>query len=284
MTGPVTNWNVTTINGAQYLVIDTASFRIPLDWDPTSNMFIAVAAPNGALGNFPALVQGAPGAPATLSNSVQFTALAAGDPTPDSASLLSLGSNQYQLVLALHDGAPGATGDMILNPTNYGTPLYKSQLQVNAALTGFEYTPEKVGDRYLPATILSCPSGNPAFTLCSVVVPPQNFDWRPKCEGYCVITGTGTDLVANLVVRMGTGTTAETAGSIVAAATQPAGQYPATHTLASAPPPGSLDAFDRVPALTSPTLYLRVERQAGTSTFTTSASTTLFSVRVMPVP
>lgn len=50
-----TNWNVTTIDGQEYLVMDSAEFRIPLDFDPSSNMFVAVAASPGGLGNFPTL-------------------------------------------------------------------------------------------------------------------------------------------------------------------------------------------------------------------------------------
>jgi hypothetical protein len=47
---PVTNWNTTTIDGKQYLVIDMAKLRVPLDWDPSSNVFLAVAAPDGVDG------------------------------------------------------------------------------------------------------------------------------------------------------------------------------------------------------------------------------------------
>ena len=33
---PVTNWTTTTIDGKEYLVIDTAKFSIQLDWDTNS--------------------------------------------------------------------------------------------------------------------------------------------------------------------------------------------------------------------------------------------------------
>ena len=286
--GLVTNWNTTTINGKQYLVIETAAFRIPLDFDPSSAMFIAVAAPDGALGNVPWLLKGDPGDPAILTTAIQFTPLDPSDPTPDAASLLALGNNTYQLVLSLHKGQKGDPGSNLLTPTDYGTPVYKNILQVNAATTGFEYATQKVGDRYIPATILSTPSGNPSYTLCSVAVPAQTFDWRPHCEGYCVFTGTGPDLQVDLMARLGTGSTAgttgETAGAIVARGTQPAGQSPATHVLSAAPPPGSADSYDRVAAGTIAVLFLRAERQSGLSTFTTNAATTRFSVRVEPIP
>src|SRR5438309_10487140 len=114
MSQPVTaNWNVTTINGVPMLVIDLAQFRIPLDWDPSSNMFLAVAAPNAAVqqaigtGAFPALLQGKDGPPPGLSTIINFTPLAYDDATPDSASWTELSTNLYQLNLALHRGPPG---------------------------------------------------------------------------------------------------------------------------------------------------------------------------------
>jgi hypothetical protein len=279
----VTNWNTTTINGVNYLVIDVASFRIPLDWDPSSNMFIAVAAPNGAVGNFPALIQGAPGVTPTIDSVVNFTALDPSDPTPDSASWISEGNNLYQLVLNLHKGATGAAGGTTLHTAgDLGGSLTPGQtIVVNATANGFTITPVKVGDRYIPASILSCPSGNTGYTLCAVTVPVLGFDWRPHVEGYCIVTGTGTDLQVDLVARLNNQTT----GNDVGRATQPAGQYPAAHTLVAGPPPGSADAFDRITAGAGPTtIYLRVERQSGVSTFTTSAVTTRFSVEVRPVP
>jgi hypothetical protein len=282
--GFVTNWNVTTINGVQYLVIDTASFRVPLDWDPSSNMFIAVAAPNGSLGNFPALVKGDPGDTPVIDTVINFTALDSTDPTPDSAAWTVEAPDLYQLNLALHKGAPGAAGGTtIMTATDLVATgaVSKQMIVVNPAANGFILMSQKVGDRYIPGTILSAPSGNPAYTLCAVPVPAQPFDWRPHVEGYTILTATGTDLQADLVVRLGV----ETSGSIVARGPGVAGQSPAVLSLASAPPAGSADGFDRVASGAGPTnVYLRVERQSGGSTFTTSNSTTLFAVRPMAVP
>src|SRR6201984_3533077 len=165
---PVTTWNIATIDGVDYLVISVAQFRVPLEWDPSSNMFIAVAAPSGGLGNFPALVKGEPGDAAQLDSVINFTALDYSDSTPDSASFTTLSPGLYQLNLALHKGKDGVDGSVTLNPTTFGTPVFKNILRVNSALTGFEYQTQLVGDRYIPATINSTPSGNAAYTLCSV--------------------------------------------------------------------------------------------------------------------
>jgi hypothetical protein len=280
----VTNWNTAVINGVNYLVIEVAQFMVPLDWDPSSNMFIAVAAPNGSVGNFPALVQGAPGVTPTIDTAIQFTPLAYNDPTADAASWIVEAPNLYQLVLQLHDGAPGPPGTMtIMQATDLiaTTPISGQMVVVNPAANGFVLQPQLIADRYIPGTILSAPSGNGAYTLCSVPIPAQSFDWRPECVGFTVISPTGTDLQANLVARLGT----ETSGSIVATGMTMAGGLPQVGTLVSIPPAGSADGYDRVAQGVGPTsVFLRVERQSGGSTFTTSSSTTLFGVRPRPVP
>ena len=285
MTGPATNWNVTTINGVQYLVISTAEFMVPLDWDPSSNMFIAVAAPNGGLGNFPALVQGAPGTAATLDNTINFTALAYSDPTPDSASFTTLGTGYYQLNLALHVGAPGASGTTsLIYPTQasdlVGTAAAGQIIVVNPTANGFVFAPQLCGDRFTPTTIANTPSGNPTYTLCSVGVPAQLFDWRPQVSGYCVVTGTDATPQVDLIARLNNAT----GGNEVGRATQAAAINPPTHVLSTGPPPGSADTYDRVYAGNAATIYLRAERQSGSGTFTTASATTRFSVTVNPIP
>jgi hypothetical protein len=162
-----------------------------------------------------------------------------------------------------------------------GTPVTGQLIAVNAGANGFILEAQKVADRYIPGTILSAPSGNPSYTVCSVPIAAQPFDWRPECEGYNIVTATGPDLQADIVARLGT----ETSGSVVARGPGVAGVSPQVQSLVAAPPAGSADGFDRVAAGVGPTsVYFRVERQSGTSTFTTSASTTAFCVRPRPVP
>lgn len=273
-------WNITTIDGKQYLVVDVAKFRIPLDWDPSSNMFFAVSYPDGGIGNFTALAKGDTGDVPTLNLPITLTELAPDDTTPASASFTEVSPDTYTMSLALHRGAKGEDGDTVLLPDDYGTGLAGDYLVVNSALDAFTLTPQRVGDRYLPATILPTPSGNAAYTLCTVSIPPQRFSYRPQVEGFCEITGTSEDVKVDLVARIDSAT----AGNIIGRATQRAGQYPATHVLSSTPPAGSVSAYDIVPANTSAAIYLRAERVSGSGTFTTSATTTGFSVRALPVP
>lgn len=280
----VTSWNTTTIDGVEYLVIDTAKFRIPLDWDPSSNVFIAVAAPTGGLGNMPALVQGDPGSHAEIYPAINFSALEWDDPTPNSASWTTITPptvstpGVYRLNLALHTGEPGDDGDTIIDPDDYGTPVYKKILRVKSDLTGFEYQTQKVGDKYHPATLNSTPSGNPTFTLGIVSIPAQDFDWRPIVTGQTVIAGTGSNLRVDLIARLN----GESSGNDVGRGFGVAGTTDRL-SICDGAPAGSADSWDKVLQGNSATVHLRVERQSGSDTFTTSASTTRFSVKVNPI-
>lgn len=277
-----TTWNTTTIDGKEYLVVESAQFRIPLDFDASSNMFIAVAAPTGGLGNFPALVQGDPGDAPTLTEAIVVTPLAYEDTTPDSATWVETSPDTYQMHMTSRGGPPGSDSNLtILNALDLeGSPVMGATIVVNPAGDGFEFQTPMVGDRYIPATINSTPSGNAGYTLCAVGVPAQNFDWRPEVSGQCIVSPTSADTQVDLIARLDNAT----AGNIVGRGFSLAGLTPPPLVLSAGPPAGSADGYDTVLAGNTATIYLRAERQTGTGTFTTSATTTTFKVRVAPIP
>jgi hypothetical protein len=279
---PVTSWTEETIGGIPMLVISVANFQIPLDWDPTSNMFIAIAAPDGGVGGLPALAQGDPGVAAAMDSTVNLTVLAYTDATPNSATLTTLSPGLYQLNLTIHAGPTGAAGTTTIMGASdvFGSPVPGQVLVVDLDSDGLIYASQMVGDRYIPATINSTPSGNAVFTLCSVGVPALSFDWRPQVSGQSIITGTGADAQVDLIARLNDATS----GNIVGRGFGLAGINPPTNVLSAGPPAGSADTYDKVLAGNAATIYLRAERQNGTNTFTTSASTTRFEVRVQPIP
>lgn len=281
MTQPST-WTQTTINGVDYLIISLSQLRVPLEWDPSSTMFLAVAPPDAGMGSIPLLAKGDPGVTPTIDLPVNLTALASTDPTADSASFTLIGTNQYQLNLTLHKGPPGVNGTSTLDPTVYGTPVAGQMLIVNPTANGFVYQTPKVGDRWIPAVLNSMPAGNPAYTLGTVSVPAQPSDWRPTSFGQTVFTPSAGDTAYDLLVRLND----PVAGNIVARGVGVAGLTPPLPPtgLQAGPPAGSADSYDRVLAGNAATLYLRGERQAGTGTATTVATQTTFSVRVSPVP
>ena len=281
---PITNWTSTTIDGKEYLVIDVAKFRIPMDWDPSSSMFIAVAAPDGGLGSFPGLVRGDAGATPVIETAINFTALAAGDPTPDSASWTSTGTDTYRLNLALHRGEKGdpTAFNLVDADDLFGSAAAGRIIAVRSTGSGYEYVAQKAGDEYWPASIFNTPSGNSAYTLCQVSISGQPWAYRPQVSGWCVVTGTGVDVQVDLVARLND----QAAGKVLGRGRGKIGQNAdgSPTVLVSGPPSGSPANFNVVPANTDATIYLRAERQSGSNTFTTLGSATEFSVRVCPVP
>lgn len=281
---PVTNWTSTTIDGKEYLVIDVAKFRIPLDWDPSSSMFIAVAAPDGGLGSFPGLVQGDPGPAPVIDTTINFTALSDGDPTPDSASWTKTGTNTYKLNLALHKGEKGdaAAFNLVDADDLSGSPVAGRVIAVTSTGRGFEYVTQKAGDEYWPALVNNTPTGNPAYTLCQVSIPAQPWPWRPHVSGWCVISGTGADVQVDLVARLND----QAAGRILGRGRGRIGQNAdgSPTVLVSGPPSGSPADYNRIAAGAAATIFLRAERRSGSQTFSTVGSATEFSVRVCPVP
>lgn len=294
MTQPTANWNTTTINGVPYLVIDLAQFMVPLDWDPNSSMFLAVAAPNAAVqqaigkGNFPALLQGQTGPMPNISPIINFTPLAYTDPTPDAASWTQLNSTTWQLNLSLHQGEPGTAGQMkILGAEDLtGTPVPGMLMAVNAGGTGLTFVSPLCGDRYVPAAVKAVPSGNAGYTLAPITIPAQGFDWRPGPDAQCVITPGGSDCAVDLVARLSNSNPdgGETTGNDVGRAIGLATGAPANQVMTPYPPAGSGDAWDRVPAGQAATVFMRAERQAGATYFTTTPAQTRLGCRVHPCP
>lgn len=281
-------WNTTVIDGRQFLVIDLAKFMVPLDWDPSSNMFLAVGVPDGGFGNLPVLLSGSNGLPPDLDTVIDFTPLADGDPTADFAFWVETAPNVYKLHLGLHTGQRGLDGNTILDPNDFADPLPGYFPAVNPGINGFDLVPQKVGDCYWPSTFSATPSGNSAWTLCPVPIPAQPFDWRPEVEGFCVVTPLGSNVRVDLIARLQIGgTNVEATGNEVGRARGVPGLNPPTHVLSSGPPPDSNDAYNRVPAGSTAIVYYRAERQAGGSDFFTTPSTypdINFKVRVCPVP
>lgn len=283
----VTNWNTTTINGKDYLVIEVAQLRIPLNWDPSSNVFIAVAAPIGGLLNYPALVKGDPGDAAQLLNPINLTPLAWNDPTPASASFTTVSPGIYQLSVSLHEGQPGSDGVTVLHTANdlTGTGVADQMIVLNSTLDGFVYATPKVGDRAIPAIIKSVPSGNPTFTMAQVGLGPYDFDWRPKVAGHTIVNPVGgvfgnpSDCIVDLFARLNVANGGNIMGSC-----HGLGGVTERLTLDSAPPAGSNDTYDRIPAGQTATIFFVTERRSGSTTYTAPASTSAFSAWAQAIP
>jgi len=257
----------------------------PMEWDPSSQMFFAVAVPDGGVGSFPILAKGDTGDVPGIDLSVNFTALAYDNPTAASASFTEISPDTYKLTLQVHEGAPGSPTAFALHDS---VDIDSGVMGVGKIIVGtgadtFGYESPKVGDSFWPATISNTPSGNAGYTLCPVAIPAQPWAWRPEVHGQCVVTGTGSDVRADLLARLDNSTAGNIVGRGVGAVlgVNPSG---IPTVLVDGPPAGSADSYNKVPAGTPATIYLRVERQSGADSFTTSDSTTTFKVKVNPVP
>lgn len=258
--------------------------RVLIPIDPSTGVAQLLLRPQGGMGvAIPPIADGDTGPAPTISTTINLTELAWDDPTAASASWTETSPDTYELNLELHAGEPGDAGTnaTLMDASDLtGTPAYKDVITVNSTTDGFEYTTPKVGDRYIPATISSIGAGNATATLCTIAVPAQDFDWRPRVYGYSVITGTGSNVQVDLMARLNT----ETTGNIIARGVASAGVGPETCFLVPGPAAGSAATYDKVDAGNAATIYVRAERQTGSDTFTTSDTTSMFSVEVLPIP
>lgn len=268
-----------------------AVVRVPKNWTPESGCFIAIAPPGG-IANIPALVQGDTGFTPTIRNA-NLTELAHDDPTPASAewTLVTPGTSTtapvFDLDISLHKGEPGDDGSSgtLLGASDFDDTGIADGLifAINSTGDGVELVSQKVGNMYWPtsfASSLSNASGG--NTVGTLTIPPQDWDWRPRCHGQALVTYDGTDVRVDAVVRLNNATT----GDVVARGKGPAGTLAlwGIPVLSSAPPAGSLSTYGVVSAGASATIYYRLEQVgSGTSTFDALNSELLFAVEVAPL-
>lgn len=282
-------WPTVVFNGKEYWQVESMTL---LEKDPAGGVLYLVGVPSGSNGSVGPLVRGENGLPPILHPDEIVTEIEWDDPTPVSSTwqMVDPGNEVngpiYQRTTLQRKGPPGEPGDTVLDPSDYDNPLGGQILVVSTDGTQFVGGFQKVGDRYIPATLNQTGGGQATFTLGSVVIPPQPSDWRPECHAAAEITGTGPDVSVDLIARLGTNgiLNPETAGNVVGRAMGSRGQYPPIHTMVPGPPAGSADGYDRVLAGNNAVIYLRAERQSGADSFITTAARTLFWVKVNPIP
>lgn len=271
-------WPIVQYNGIEYYQAE-GMFLVPVD--PSTGVAIIMLKRDGGIGSgFSAIETGPPGMHAEIDETINFTALAWDDPTPDSASWTELAPPSesspgvYRLNLALHTGEPGTDGASVLNPASFGTPVAKRMIVVKSDLSGFEFQAQKVADRYLPAAITESGPAQANSTLAPISIPALPFDWRPHIEAHSIKNG--ADTLVDLVARLN----GETGGNVVArcrgiAATE-------RLTIVSAPQLPASDTFDKVLAGQPATIHIRTELQSGAGSYITTD--TWCSVRPQPIP
>lgn len=281
---PRSTARITEIDGQRWLVVDMAQFRMSLDETPGSGMYLLVAPPaGGVMGGFTALAKGDPGFSPSLALT-SFIELAADDTTPGSAALTLLAPATpvsgpvYGLDLALHSGAQGEPGGAVLDPGEYAeSPTAGQVLVVAAGGTAFELAAQKAGKRYIPAAVTSVPSGTTAgYTMTQIEVPPQGFDWYPEPHGTCIVDGSSSNLLVDLVARLNSDS-----GDVVGRGHGVAGQKIQLNITPGANA-GSATSVGKVAGGDTAIIYFCTEKQSGTATYAASNSTARYWVKVVP--
>lgn len=241
----------------------------------------------GIVGGVSAIEKGDPGIPPDLAEAINFTPLEPGDATPDSASwsLLTPGTPTtaavYKLNLALHKGGKGDSGTMQWNPADLsGTPVAKQIPQVKSDLSGFELVAQRITEVFYPGSINNIGSGNPSATQAAIAIPARPWARRIRANGFTVVTGEAADVRVNLLARLN----GETDGNIVGRCVGIAQTERLTLSPGKPIQAGTeADGYDTIAAGASATVHIRCERVAGSSTYTTTAAMSQYSVEALPL-
>ena len=274
------------IDGKEWLEVDLAKFRMPLDWNPESGQYLLIAPPAGGIGGFAALAQGERGyAPTIIMNN--FEELPSDSSTPGVASLTPLAPGTdaagpvYGLDLSIRRGAAGEDGAALITPDDYGeSPVVGQLLSVASGGASFELVTPKWGQQHWPASVSSVPGGTTSspYTMATVSITAgvYNFAYRLQVAGTCQIAGSSTDLRVNLVARYNA-----VDGPIIGICHGMAGQYDRL-TITPGPAAGAAETVGKVTAGAGALVYFNCERQSGSATYSASNSYGHFSVTVVP--
>lgn len=255
---------------------------LPVD---SNGVAIVQLRPEGGIGSgFSAVEKGEPGVHAELDETVNVTELEHDDPTPAGGSFTTLvppttsTPGVYQLNLAVRKGEPGDDGESVWDPTDLSESPVAGQIPVvNGDTDGFVLAAQRIPEVFYPGAVNNTASGNANSTLAMVSIAARPWARRIRPFGHTVVTGEAPDVRVDLIARLN----GESGGNIV-------GRCPGiaqTERLQFSPgkAAGTADLYDVIDANESAVVYIRCERQAGATTYTTTASTSLFSVEALPL-
>lgn len=270
-------WRTEYRDGVRWLFCNLAELGFRLDDDgQASGMFLAVAAPLGgvaSLGNI--LAKGDQG----FSPSIEmgsFTELDADDPTAAFISLdlvaeaTDVSGPVYALNGALHAGATGEAGTVVFNP---GAISEDPQLgwipAVAPGLETFELVPQRVPTMHWPATVTDVPPGTTAgFTMTVIPIAAVPYDRYVIPAGTVqVAASSGSNLRVDLVARLNADD-----GVILGRDYGRAGASDKL-TLIGYPDAGTTSSATKLLANQPANVYIRTEKQSGSSSYSSLAGT-----------
>lgn len=246
--------------------------------------YLLVAAGHGAKASWSALAKGEPGKSPTMYLD-SYEELPSDHPTPGTASLTQVSPATdtagpvYRMNLSIRRGAAGDPGAALVSPEDYGTPQAGQIMTVADGLTDFELTTPMYGGLHIPASIstgLSGLTGSPT-TVAVVNIPAgtYNVDYKLIPYGQCRMeaTGIGSNLVVNLVARLGA-----IDGPIIGICYGIGGVNKERLTITPGPAAGSGPSVGKVTAGQAGLVYFNVERVSGTTSYGVNDAYCEFSV------
>lgn len=272
---------VTDEFGRTWLEFDMAKFRMLKDSTPESGAYLLVAAGYGGRAGWQALAKGDRGfSPTIIVNS--FEELPADNPTPGTVTSTELAPATDSagpvigLDIAIRRGADGDPGAAVIDPGDYGSPAVGQILTVAAGLTDFELSTPMYGGLHWPATVSDAPAGTTGspFTLATINVPAgtYNVDYRLIPQGQCRMEATSTNIVVNLVARLGA-----VDGPIIGICKGLGGVAKERLTFSPGPAAGSATSVGRISAGQAGVIYINTERQSGLASYQALADYSQFS-------
>lgn len=271
------------VDGKEYWSVECL---VPKESDPERGSYIFFAKPLAGTTGIAGLIKGDPGKHTIIDTEIVRTLLEHDDPTPDFMEFVETvpGSDTVSQVVQLHasqrKGPPGDDGDTVLTPTDYGTPVAKDQLAVNATEDAFELVPPKVGGMHWPASLSNAPAGTSAtFQIGTIPVAAGTYRnaWRPDPEAAVTVTGSSADIAVDLVARLDAPD-----GPVVGYGKGIPGVQVQRIHITPGPDAGASDSANKVAAGAAATIYLMAEKQGGSATFQTSSPR--FSMTAVQVP
>lgn len=276
MAWPIVQWNGIRHYQAQ------GEFLIPVD--PSTGAAVILLRENGGVGDgFSAIEKGDPGLPPELADAVVWNEVAYDDPSPLTASFVTLipptatTPGKYQLVADVRTGRNGDDGDTVLNPADFGGGTAGQILVINTGGTAFELAAQKIPEAFFPGAVVNTPSGNVNFTIAEIHIPSRPYARRVLAHGGTIVTGEGVDVRVDMIARLN----GELGGNIIGRCHGIAQSERLSMWAGKAA--GLSDGYDQIAPGAEATVHVRLERQAGTTTFTSTASTTRVWAETLPL-
>lgn len=278
-------------------IVFSGDIRVVNGFNPDTGIAYLILSPSGGTGTLPFLAEGQPGLPPVF-DSISVVEVDPADslPTPNPVvTTVDPGgagtAAHYTMTFYVHSGATGEQGANEISTAVDLATTPALDANANAYILVYDavnkvWVPsaQKVGDAYVPSRLdaTAFNSASPR-TLTSVAVPAQPFNWRPRCFGQVLVTGS-SDTRVDLYARIND----PSSGDQVGYSKGVAGAAPPPNILIPGAPAGAAmpGSYGKVLAGQPATIFLRaVQQAASTSSWSTlGAPDSTFWVEVAPVP